>query len=132
MTLPAPDPERRPSLRKGNAVASGARYAYRHVGVDANVCAYGCVGFTFQHGHLYFKRGGGAIAGAEVGPTFYSKPLNPNRKNRNVSAMVGPVSASVTRNDLDKADVKEGWSVGWSAYGIPSLFLGPMEQERIR
>ncbi len=110
-----------------------------HVGIDANICAGVCAGLTYLDGHFYLNYGAGAVAGAGVGPTYYSQPLDPDScdDNPNVTTMVVltvPVSGSVSR-DMESGGLStdKGWTVspgiGWGMKY--SLFLGPMWQKPI-
>jgi hypothetical protein len=105
-----------------------------HLGIDANLCAALCIGLTYQDGNFYLNYGLGAVAGAGIGPSYYSQPLDPEScdNNPNLTAMVGPVSGSISR-DMESGGLStdKGWTVS-SGWGLKySLFLGPMWQKPI-
>jgi hypothetical protein len=105
-----------------------------HTGIDANVCALGCVGLTYLDGHFYFNRGVGALGALSVGPTYYSSPLSSCTDNPNLTAMAGPISGSINRDTTSGGlGAESGWTFGgeWSPKSIFSLWLGPMWQTQI-
>ena len=112
----------------GGAFSKGGRLAYRHLGVSVQGCAAVCAGLNFQHGHLYFERGGGAIFGGGIAPSFHSRPLSEASKG----------SCSQTRTFTYQGffagfqhSSKQDWSV--SAFGYKGIVgLGVLCSSRIR
>ena len=102
-----------------------------HVGVDATVCAYVCVGLTYLDGQFYWNTGLGAIGAAGIGPTIHTEPLDKDECNPSNGFMVGPFSGSVPRDpSTGEAEWSNLSSVG-IAWGIPSLFLGEFNQRPV-
>jgi hypothetical protein len=105
-----------------------------HLGIDANLCVALCIGLTYQDGHFYLNYGIGAVAGAGIGPSYYSQPLDPEScdNSPSIAAMLGPISGSVSR-DMESGgfSTDKGWTVS-AGWGLKySLFLGPMWQKAI-
>jgi RHS repeat-associated protein len=114
------------SLSRGGGYV--ARGVYRHAGVSATACAYGCIGLEYNHGHVYFNYGVGAAVGGSASPNYYSHSLDRwgkhGQKTRTSMLIgVGPAGGSTDLGHF------RNWSVG---YG-PGLLVGaaPMWNKRV-
>jgi RHS repeat-associated protein len=104
-----------------------AKNVYRHVSLDVGVCAYACIGLSYQHGHLYRTSGLGALASAGAGATWH-RGSNQGPKEQTGWA-AGPFSGSWSEDrHLNKHFQSQGVSY---APKVISLWMGHTQSHRL-